>query len=722
MIGLTIRNKNRQFIWKIILYFFIVFSLFMCCNCANKKENINKDIQKSKSHKVNKLNSEKKDFHQHLYIEKQNNKYFIIFPISEKCRIDQNYNYPKLQIHFSPCQDYLHLPEKIENSLINEISLTTTKDKKIKVINIFFKEKVQYLISRPERREIKILISKSENRQAKDKNNLNNKNIILNKIDFSTDQERTLYIKLKADNQIDYTPLPLENNKMKFLLKDLIVPPEYCKLYNLKKFDSPIDKILLQNSNKGAILILSSSRLSPIKIYKNSGLTLKVPYQQNLSERSKITVKKHPDSKIKSYFIGANKTNSINSSHKNPGNIPLFPGMKEEYRGKHISIDLQDADIEHVLRLLAEVGNYNLILDQKVSGKISLKLKDVPWDQVLDLILQQKGLGMVKKGNILRIATADQLDKERKRIIQARKSKEELAPLHTKYIQVNYAKAASLEPRLKQFLSDRGKINFDARTNQIIVSDTLENLRKIRRMITKLDRKERQVLIEARVVYATDSFQRSLGINWGGDFAKETEFGGNDYQYSGDFAVNLTDPQYLSSMNVGADIAKLTGTSFFSLDARLELGESKGQVKTISSPRVMTLNNQRAEITQGTMLATKNESESGGTTTEYTEATLKLSVLPQITPDKKLILDLDISDDSPVPGSDDISTRTTTTKLIVNNEETVVIGGVQLLTQSEQKQAIPGLSKVPGLGWLFKNRNKRSESVELLIFIRPKII
>ncbi|MFW6326329.1 MAG: type IV pilus secretin PilQ, partial [Desulfovermiculus sp.] len=335
-------------------------------------------------------------------------------------------------------------------------------------------------------------------------------------------------------------------------------------------------------------------------------------------------------------------------------------------------------------------------------------------------------------GNILRIAPTDSLQKEqeqriksRKMASEARQSEEDAAPLHTEYIQINYTKAQELQSNLEQFLSERGQISHDAKTNQLIISDTDRVIEKVRNVVRKLDRAERQVLIEARLVYATDEFQRSMGIKWGGSYSYENDDSafvlegtqGNSY------AINTPSPEgSTTTLGLGTFFSKLSGNSLYTLDAQLELGESQDQLKTISSPRVVTLNNQLAEITQGTKIATKDESESGGTTTEYVDATLKLSVTPQITPDNKLILELDISDDSPTAESEDIETRSVQTRLFVDNDQTVVIGGVQQVNQTQQQDRVPGLSRVPLLGWLFKNKYNLEDKRELLIFIRPHIL
>lgn len=408
----------------------------------------------------------------------------------------------------------------------------------------------------------------------------------------------------------------------------------------------------------------------------------------------------------------------------------LFPGMKEKYTGEKISIDLQNAEVQLVLRLISEISGYNLVIDDAVSGRISLKLIDIPWDQALDLVLAQKNLGMVLKGNIMRITTTQKIAEEQTILQKAREAAElalesmrKLAPLRTEYMQINYSTAAEFEGRAKEMLSVRGSVSSDPRTNILIVTDTDESLNRISSYVKKLDRAERQVMIEARIVYATDEFQRTLGVQWSSTYSPETASNIQSEQWRGDFKT--TGMNFINTANtiaLGGSIGKYLGKDLFSLDAQLRLGESNNLVKTVSAPRILTLNNNRAEIQQGTKLATATESQSGGTTTEYEEAVLKISVLPQITPDDKLILDLDISDDSPKSDGRDIDTKQTKTKMMVGDRETIVIGGVLKTTETSGVNQVPGLGDVPGLGWLFKNKYDTKNKAELLIFIQPRIL
>jgi type IV pilus assembly protein PilQ len=557
---------------------------------------------------------------------------------------------------------------------------------------------------------------------TKNKSSDNEHKISLQDIKFTKDEEDNLYIKLKFPQKINYTIKTENNNVLGIVFPNTLIPDALVKIYDLAAFRTNVKNVFLENSKKGGIVHISFFQRVPINIdYKNGYLTLKISSlpknQVTLSKKiDKITPKKQTD------VLEENGT--------------LIPGMKKHYTGTPISIDLQDAEIKHVLRLLAEVGGYNLIIDEGVAGTISLKLKKVPWDQILDLVLLQKNLGMIKQGNILRIAPVKKIQQEQELMRRTLEQKKERAPIFTRYIKVNYATASEIAPKLEKFLTKRGSISYDSRTNQLIISDTNENLKRIYKVLKRLDQPERQVLIEARVVYASESFQRGLGIKWGGGFNTGATYSGSNfdiglYGTQGDitatstvspsgFAINL--PTDAATFGLGGYISKLTGSDFFTLDAQLALGESKGEVNTISSPRIITLNNHQAEVIQGTKIATKTESESGGTTTQYQDAVLKLSVLPQITPDNNLILDITISDDSPVGGGEDIETKQATTKLMVKDGETIVIGGVQRITESKQQNRVPFLSKIPIIGNAFKSNFKSQEKRELLIFIRPKIL
>jgi len=647
--------------------------------------------------------------------------------------VEPEYTSQRLKLAFEPAVPPFEAVSIKAHPLIKELRTENhPASERVKRLELRLDREAQFLISRQSSREVKVsLIPKpAQEKTEPSKERTASSTTRLQSVDFTQDSDGKLHILLKADNQPKYALDPSESDKLRVAFPNLIIPSSLRKIYRLHKFNTPLTSALLQDAQGSGQLVVSMKHRVPVNISRQPK-ALKLSFtpggrMASASRASKAPSADAPQPEAKREAASPSAaTANATAGQSEIASRTLFPGMQDDYSGRKISIDLQDAEVEHVLRLISEVGGFNLVLDQEVSGRISLKLDQVPWDQALDLVLLQRDLGMVKQGKIVRIAPIGKLQNEQERIIEARKaaleaeqSKQDLAPLQTEYIQINYSTAAQIEPQISKFLSDRGQISHDARTNQLIVSDTRQHIAKVRSVIQKLDRPERQVLIEARLVYATDSFQRSMGLQWSGEYSH----GGDKYEGGSDFAVNLP-IQGTSTFGLGGFIQKIAGTDLFTLDAQLDIGESQGQVKTISSPRVVTLNNQRAEMVQGTLIATKAESESGGTTTEYTEATLKLSVQPQITPDDKLILELDISDDSPAPGGgEDIETRSTRTKLIVQDGETIVIGGVQQVTETTDQSRVPGISNVPFFGWLFKNRSRSQEKRELLIFIRPKIL
>lgn len=553
--------------------------------------------------------------------------------------------------------------------------------------------------------------------------------------EFQLADDGSLKVQMDVSGRPSWRTVSARRGQIRILFPEVTIPPAYARLYQLHAFDHPVKTALLRNTAEGGELLLTATGQVDIE-------------SDELPER---LVLRFVDlsAPVSTPRPAVGQTDRTPES---PGGISLqypaeslfeeeralFPGMREEYVGAPISIDLQNAEVEHVLRLIGEVAGYNLILDDGVGGRISMKLDNVPWDQVLDLVLVQRNLGMVARGNILRIGTVQQLEAEQEQRRRARESAmqvqetiERLEPLQTTYIQVNYAKADEMDARTRPFLSERGRLSFDQRTNTLILTDTPLRIRQIQGIIDRLDQPERQVMIEARVVFATDDFQRGIGVQWGGGIEGITNeyyrgvygaAGGNPINQGGvaetGYLVN-TPLRALPTFGIGAFISKLVGPDMFTLDAQLQLAELKNTAKTISSPRVLTLNNQRAVIEQGTRIAIQVADERG-TRTDYEDAVLRLAVLPQITPDDKLILDLEIRDDT--PDGQNIDTKTTSTRLIVDNGQTLVLGGLLKATEERLEDRVPGFADIPGLGWLFKSRLDRVRNQELLIFIRPTIL
>ncbi len=401
-------------------------------------------------------------------------------------------------------------------------------------------------------------------------------------------------------------------------------------------------------------------------------------------------------------------------------------GIKKEYTGEPISLDLQDANLVNVLRLIADISGTNMIIEPGISGKVTLKVEKVPWDQVLDVILKMNGLGREQEGNIIRIAKLDKLRKEMEEIQKQIRAKQrvletaqDLGEITQNYLQVNYAKADDIAKQIEEVKSDKGTISVDPRTNIIIYSDYPARVRRAREILAQLDRPTPQVLIEARIVQATDTFARGLGIDWSAQY--DVEDGNPAFSW----AINLP-VAYTSS--TALNIGKLLSTSFWTLDIMLMANESVGNVKIISAPRVLTLDGVEATISQGDEIPYLQMSQDG-VATEFKEAVLELKVTPHITPDQKVRLEIAAKKDqpgqerqTPLGPAVGIQTRKVETELLIDSGDTIVIGGVIENSERVNQERTPGLSKIPILGYLFKNKTTQITKQELLIFISPKVI
>lgn len=421
-------------------------------------------------------------------------------------------------------------------------------------------------------------------------------------------------------------------------------------------------------------------------------------------------------------------------------------GPRKGYTGKRIDLDMMDANVSDVLRLLAEVSNLNIIASDDVKGTISLRLKNVPWDQAFDVILKSKDLDSIREGNVIRVAPAAKIRQEKESFLAARKAQEKLENLDIRFISVNYANASDLTKQVQGVLSERGSVTTDSRTNTLIVKDVKSGITAAENLIKKLDTRIPQVLIEARIVEATKDFSRDLGIQWGVDY----QTGGNPRTNTfgstttpGQTPPVHTSPSFATSsgaqnfaVNVPATAANTFGALGFVLgnagsnplilDLRLSAGESEGRLKTISRPRITTMDNKEAKIEQGESIPFETTSSSG-TQTIFIDANLSLTVTPHITPDGSVLMKIKASRNSignfrTSSGQPSINKKESTTDVLVRDGETTVIGGIVVSTNNENSKGIPLLKDIPVLGWLFKNNSTTDSQQELLIFITPTIV
>jgi len=422
------------------------------------------------------------------------------------------------------------------------------------------------------------------------------------------------------------------------------------------------------------------------------------------------------------------------------------------YEGERLSLNFQDIEVRAVLQLLADFTGLNMVVSDTVSGRITLRLKNVPWDQAMDIILKTKGLSMRRNDNVILVAPTEEIAAREKLELESQQQIEELAPLRSELIQVNYAKAGTLAALLKseenKLMSPRGSVTIDERTNTLLVQDTAAKLSEIRELVTKLDIPVRQVLIESRIVIANNDFAKDLGVKLGISGAKSLpkdnvgiiggglagdldasaltgpfiSSGGSENE---NLLVNL--PQTLAAGSGGAInfILGKVGSHLLRLELSAMQQEGKGEV--ISSPRVITSDQNKAVIKQGVEIPYQEASSSGATSVSFKEAVLALEVTPHITPDDRVIMDLKVNKDNPdftraVLGVPPVDTRELETSVLVDNGETVVLGGVFERTRSNNIARVPFFGDLPTVGVLFRQEQNQDENSELLIFVTPKIL
>ncbi|MGC9456285.1 MAG: type IV pilus secretin PilQ [Halothiobacillaceae bacterium] len=435
---------------------------------------------------------------------------------------------------------------------------------------------------------------------------------------------------------------------------------------------------------------------------------------------------------------------------------PDDPLQPKVYTGERLTLKFQDIEVRPLLQLLADFTGNNIVVSDSVGGSMSLRLENVPWDQAFDLILTTRGLSSRQNGNVIFVAPTQELAARDAAELEARQRSEELAPLMTDIVQINYAQAAEIATLLEsdqesgQFLSVRGSITVDARTNTLVVHDIADNIRRMRDLIGRLDRPIKQVLIETRIVIATDNFQRELGTRWGvtagfnsGNSIISTTGSGEGTGQMTDTAVaNMQNtgqpfpiglPDQPGRWNVNLPVADPTGQIGLSilgsnvlLDLELSALQAEGAGEIISNPKVITQNGHEAYIKRGQRVPFVTTSQNG-TNVEFQDAMLETKVTPQITPNNNIILDIEVRKDEPdqtflVQGNPAINEREVKTKVQVRNGETVVLGGIYEYTNIDQMDKVPFLGDLPALGNLFKRINKENTRFELLIFVTPKIV
>jgi len=461
----------------------------------------------------------------------------------------------------------------------------------------------------------------------------------------------------------------------------------------------------------------------------------------------KVETSIHGDGDVKIEVDGSTETAGFATSLNAQG--------AGRFNGRRIDLDLKDADIHNILRLLADVGRVNIVTADDVAGNVTIRMRNVPWDQALDVVLQAKGLGMVRSGNLIRVAPLATLQKERELRLAAAKQEYELTPLETRLIPVSYAQADELQARAKDLLSPRGSIAVDERTNVLIARDISGNLNNIEELIRSLDTQTPQVLVEARIVEATSRYIRDIGIQWGGDatfseatgnptgiaFPSRVGVSGGSYDQNTNsrglspFQGNVPQPNFAVNLPAATGTGQGGAIGFslgsvdnnFNVGLRLSAAEASGLLRIVSSPRILTLDNRDARISQGTLIPFSQISAQGVQTT-FQEAKLQLLVRPHVTADGSVSMHVKINRDEPdfnqtsARGDPTILKREAETDLLVMDGHTAVIGGIYTRNTGRNLDQVPFFGDIPILGILFQRRRASDTRNELVIFLTPRIV
>jgi type IV pilus assembly protein PilQ len=437
----------------------------------------------------------------------------------------------------------------------------------------------------------------------------------------------------------------------------------------------------------------------------------------------------------------------------------LFSETKE-YEGQRLTLNFQDIETRAVLQLLAETSGKNIVVSDTVQGNVTLRLRNVPWDQALDIVMTTKGLDMRQNGNVIMVAPAEEIAARETADLEAMHAISELEPMYSEFLQVNYAKAGDLSALItgasggNSMLSERGSLGVDDRTNTLLVQDTAVRIQDVRRMVRTLDVPIKQVLIESRIVVVNDDFSRDLGVRLGVSAFNETSSGLTTISGSGAGTNNMVSsyvenqsipgsplleyPTLSERYNVNVPIADAAGRfslavlgSDYLVDLELTALEAEGRGEIVSTPRVITANQSEATIKQGVEIPYQQAASSGATTIQFKEAVLELVVTPQITPDNNIIMDLRVSKDNvgevistgglggTVPS---IDTRSVETQVLVADGQTVVLGGIYETERRETIKKVPYLGDIPGIGFFFRSKQRVDNKAELLIFVTPRIL
>ncbi len=543
-------------------------------------------------------------------------------------------------------------------------------------------------------------------------------------------------VTIDTRSEVNYEQMLDKKGRVFLRLTDVALPKELSVSRDVTEYNSPVQYISSFNDpeKKNDVLVIVEFKKDKDVTYDlvKSVDRLTINFEQSVLDEEEAAV----------------STYSADSAHHLWAfdfRYAAAPGEPKKYKGDLISIDFKNADVRDVVTNLADIGGFNIVIARSVRGEATIRLSEVPWDQALEIIFEDAGLGGIVEDNILKVAPLGELRTRQANLRKDNQLKEELEPLITKQVFISYAKAEDLQTLADPLMTGRGSMKIDVRTNSILVTDIPSRVEEISALLNSLDTRTPQVLIESRIVQATLQFSRQLGVQWGLNYTASADtgnptgavfpssvaFGGvsraSGFGSTGDaFIVDLP---AATGAGAGATFGIVLGsiTGAYDLDLRLSALENSGQGRVLSSPRVITLNNNTARIEQGVSVPFLSVS-AAGTQTQFVDATLRLEVTPQVTNDDRVLMNIKVTDNAPddsfggAGGQPGIRRNEAETQVLAGDGETIVIGGIFTKTVTDSVASVPWFSRIPLIGWLFQSTSAREERREMLVFITPRII
>ena len=569
----------------------------------------------------------------------------------------------------------------------------------------------------------------------------------VNRVEFVGEDAGKSTVIIGTTRPVQYDLVKTSDQRVSLKLMNTHVPEQHLRPLITSRFDSAVDRVSPSQDKQAAVVAIDLRESVPYSA-EQVGNVIRVNFAD-----SAIPPKPYEDAQPPAWKAGAAP---IREGRPMPAYEPVLAkgaaapkpvtvsragsavetdSKDKVYTGEKIALDFYDTDIKNVFRILQEISGKNFAIDKNVTGKVTLALqKPVPWDQVLDLVLKMNQLGVTQEGDIVRVAslaTMQQEEKMRQAQLKAeqdsKKQEEEGEPLITAYIPVNYSTAKSeVLPHLTNILTkDRGKVTVDERNNQIIFTDIAEKVKQAKEIVAKIDTVTAQVSIEARVVEANSSFNREIGFDWGTITIDAFKIGGALKTGPTTFQANNIPATFRPDNTMGFNFSTLFGTNISIVDAKLSASELEGKATIISSPKIVTLNHKKATIKQGLEVPYLERDSSGNATVRFKNVDLLLEVTPNVSQDQRIVMTIFITKNDivdPTAPEPALSTNEAKTEILVEDGDTIVIGGILKDTKKLTDQGIPGLRKLPAMGWLFRSERTELSKNELLIFITPRII